>query len=738
MESILRQFLRDGGFQEEVDDDLSAAQDLVDQAYQTDDWEERLDLATEAIDICPDCADAFLVLAELAPSGREAAEMYQFAVEAGERALGGPAGMHELAGHFWSVIETRPYMRARLGLAQALWSAGQREEAMQHCQGLLQLNPNDNQGVRYVLASYYCDTSRDDELARLLEQFADDASAEWAFSRALLAFRRDGDTPGARALLTQAHAANPHVAQYLLGHEQLPADLPEYVELGGETEAISYASQYLSGWRASSGAITWARRTLAVPLPEAPAPRRSSWAFLRGSVSELPLAEGEVWQADLRRTKIKGVEQRDVPWTFVVTSPEHNALLTLTPVPGPKPKPDELLLQLLEVMRNPEDQEGRRPEGVQVRQKTWWRAWKPKLEGLGVQCELCDELDHVDQVLNVLQHQVHRERLTAEDVAARAEELADLPQHLGDVWQADVRKMAMWITDTGSPQRPWCVLVTSREEDLIVHQDLRVEGGSPAWLRQAVLAGMLAPLASEPHRPGSVEVATEEYRAELAPHLEPLGIQCVVCETLDHVDAVFLEMDRRLGEPQQVTALVDTPGVTEQHVAGFFAAAAEYYEQAPWRLVPGDMTIEVRCDKLQTHTWYVVVMGQSGMTLGLAMYEDRAVLQAILREEEDANRRHAGLSVMYSEAFEIAIRDLDAAEKRGWPVAGPEAYPMILRVNPGMAVRPPLAWELELTEGCLRAIPEFIKRRERTPTRMTVPVASGELTLDLAWADETA
>jgi hypothetical protein len=93
---------------------------------------------------------------------------------------------------------------------------------------------------------------------------------------------------------------------------------------------------------------------------------------------------------------------------------------------------------------------------------------------------------------------------------------------------------------------------------------------------------------------------------------------------------------------------------------------------------------------------------------------------------------------MYSEAFEIAIRDLDAAEKHGWPVAGPEAYPMILRVNPGMAVRPPLAWELELTEGCLRAIPQFIQRHERTPTRMTVPVASGELTLDLAWADEPA
>ncbi len=105
----------------------------------------------------------------------------------------------------------------------------------------------------------------------------------------------------------------------------------------------------------------------------------------------------------------------------------------------------------------------------------------------------------------------------------------------------------------------------------------------------------------------------------------------------------------------------------------------------------------------------------------------------MLREERGADRRNSGMSLMYSEAFEISLRDLDAAERQGWPVAGPEAYPLVLRINPGMAVRPPLAWELELLEGCLRAIPPFLTRAERTSARMAVPVSSGELTLELAW-----
>ena len=738
-EGDIFKFLRDSGFLESADPADAEAQDLVDQAYDAETPNERFDLAVQAIDVCPDCADAYVLLGELAPASDEAVKMYQLGVEAGERVLGGTEGLRKLAGHFWSASQTRPYMRARLGLAQALWALGRRDEAIGHCQGLLALNANDNQGVRYVLASYYCDTSRNDELEQLLTQYDEDGAAEWSFSRALLVFRREGDTASARALLGEAHAANPHVAKYLLGHEQLPSDLPNYVQRGHETEAVAYASQYMSGWRDTSGAVTWARQTLAVPLPEAAPRRRASWAYLREAVNELPVAPDEVWQVDLRRAKIKGERAENLPWTFVVAEAGTNALIALAGHIQEEPNPGELLLDLLEVMRDPEDDEPRRPECVQVRSKPLFRAWKPKLEDLGVQCELWTDLEHVDRVLEVLEQHTVLERLSADDVEQRAAELDELPQRVGQVWQADIRKLALWITGEGAPQRPWCVLVTSRDEDLIIHQDVRMEEPSPAWLRQAVLAGMLAPLAGEPYRPGVVEVATEEYRLALAPHLEPLDVQCVTSDELDHVDFVFLDMAKRVAEPQQMTALIDTPGMTERQVAGFFAAAAEFYGKRPWRDVPSDMTIVVRCDKLQTNTWYAVVMGQSGMTLGLALYEDWEVLNAILRGDHDAERRHSGMSITYGEAFEIAIRDLDAAEKHGWPVAGPEAYPSIFRVNPGMAVRPPLAWELELTEACLRAIPGFLKRQPTTtPARLVIPVANGELNLELAWLDQAS
>lgn len=33
-------------------------------------------------------------------------------------------------GHFWGILETRFYMRARAGLAEALWELGERDAAI--------------------------------------------------------------------------------------------------------------------------------------------------------------------------------------------------------------------------------------------------------------------------------------------------------------------------------------------------------------------------------------------------------------------------------------------------------------------------------------------------------------------------------------------------------------------------------------------------------------------------------
>jgi hypothetical protein len=96
-------------------------------------------------------------------------------------------------------------------------------------------------------------------------------------------------------------------------------------------------------------------------------------------------------------------------------------------------------------------------------------------------------------------------------------------------------------------------------------------------------------------------------------------------------------------------------------------------------------------------------------------------------------------SVLFGEAWDIAVADLEAAKRHGWQVARPDAYPEVIHKERGVSMRQPLAWELELVEGCLRAVPEFVTRHpqgDAAREEMTVPVASGELKLVLSWVAE--
>jgi tetratricopeptide (TPR) repeat protein len=222
----------------------------------------RVELARRALEISKDCADAYVLLAEEgARSLNEAKDLYEQGVKAGERALG-PQAFKEYVGHFWGVLETRPYMRARLGLAQCLWMLGARQQAIEHYTDMLHLNPNDNQGIRYILANCLLEEGSDEALGKLLEQYEDDAAATWLYTRALWMFRQEGASEKANACLKEALEENRFVPSYLLGRKRLPKRLPEYIGFGDENEAIAYAAEAIKVWQKTEGALQWLRRNL--------------------------------------------------------------------------------------------------------------------------------------------------------------------------------------------------------------------------------------------------------------------------------------------------------------------------------------------------------------------------------------------------------------------------------------------------------------------------------------------
>ncbi|MBA1337005.1 MAG: hypothetical protein HPY66_3441 [Firmicutes bacterium] len=242
---------------------LSQAQELIYDAWEEPNRQKRLALARKALRISPYCADAYNLLAEESKSLEERQDLYEQGVKAGRMALG-DLFFKKYAGHFWGYIETRPFMRALAGLSECLWRNGRRQEAIENYKELLQLNPNDNQGIRYILVNCLLAEGMDGEAEKLLSEYQE-SSCFMLYSEALFSFRNLSRGKAAKHL-EQALASNPHVPSYLLGLKHIPFVLPAAYSWGSEEEAILYAADAYDVWKSTPGALGWLAEEIKNPL----------------------------------------------------------------------------------------------------------------------------------------------------------------------------------------------------------------------------------------------------------------------------------------------------------------------------------------------------------------------------------------------------------------------------------------------------------------------------------------
>jgi tetratricopeptide (TPR) repeat protein len=233
------------------------AQDLVYDAWEERSNKRRTEMARKALELWPDCADAYCLLAETATSMAEERRLLEAAVAAGERAIG-PEPFKEDVGRFWGIHSTRPYMRARFLLAGLLWHKGETEVAIKHARELLRLNPDDNQGVRYSLVGWLLAVGNNRGAVVLLDRY-DEATAGWEYARALLEFRTWGDADRARDALERAFKSNDILPEYLIALRPEPGELPDSFSHGTDDEAMVVLKDLGEVWQATPGALDWLR-----------------------------------------------------------------------------------------------------------------------------------------------------------------------------------------------------------------------------------------------------------------------------------------------------------------------------------------------------------------------------------------------------------------------------------------------------------------------------------------------
>lgn len=219
---------------------------------------ERVYLARRALEICPEMAAAYELLGDLAPDAKTALDLYTQGLAVAEREID-PEVFEEEPDWFLDRPEVQQYLSLRAAIAGTLSLLGRPEEAAEHYEALLRIDPEDEQDLRYSLLDLLLEELKDYERAeQLLCRFEDDPDVGWPYAWALVGFLREGeDSPETQRRLREALERNRHVPDFLLQWRPLPELSPGSFEPGSVDEAVFYAGSAEDLWASAPGALDW-------------------------------------------------------------------------------------------------------------------------------------------------------------------------------------------------------------------------------------------------------------------------------------------------------------------------------------------------------------------------------------------------------------------------------------------------------------------------------------------------
>ena len=212
--------------------------------------------AQQALITDPENAEAYIFLAENETNVNQAISLFERALLAAERTLG-KEFLIEAKGAYWGIFETRPYMRAKAGLADCYMHTNQLDMVLSIYEEMLVLNPNDNQGVRYLLSTILLRKKIFWRYDALRKTYKEDAAAYLYYNDVICLFMKTGKSSKANKALEKAYKSNEYVIEYLPGYINMPQEMPACMSLGDPSEAVNYVSESWQLWTDKKGALDW-------------------------------------------------------------------------------------------------------------------------------------------------------------------------------------------------------------------------------------------------------------------------------------------------------------------------------------------------------------------------------------------------------------------------------------------------------------------------------------------------
>lgn len=224
---------------------LDSAYELLEKAENTKSKPQAIKYAKEAYKMCSACFDAIILQAELEDNPLKNIKLLEEGLENEKnRLIGEKFFEKDNIGSFYSVFETRPYIRGLRVKVEYLINDGKIKQARDVCKEILRLNKSDNTGARYLLMAIYAYLEDENEMLKLYKKYPEE-DLEMLFPVFAL-YYKVGNDKKAKEYLNRINKAKPHFIKIFKNTIKENRNVPGgYYTKGDSSEVLMYFSVYV-------------------------------------------------------------------------------------------------------------------------------------------------------------------------------------------------------------------------------------------------------------------------------------------------------------------------------------------------------------------------------------------------------------------------------------------------------------------------------------------------------------
>lgn len=246
------------------------------------------------------------------------------------------------------------------------------------------------------------------------------------------------------------------------------------------------------------------------------------------------------------------------------------------------------------------------------------------------------------------------------------------------------RMPAPFTVEEPEPHRPDVILWLDVGRDFLLIADV-VAADAPASELTTLLARAMAE--HPDHHPERIRIA-DRAAADLV-RKALLGTVPVEVGPTPEIIAVLGEMRKSMPASDEPASYLEEGSISVEAMGALFRAAADFYRTEPWRFLGDDRVVEFEAAALGIEGACLSVLGQAGQSYGVLVFDSfedfdefGSHAQAVESNPRTMDLGTALLSLAFERGSEISNGMRKEIERHRWPVAGADAYPLLLAIEP--------------------------------------------------------